>query len=476
MSYKHGLYGEIVASNESIIISKTVPIYIGIAPIHRIKPENRVINKPLLIRNLEQAQIKLGYRRTDNFDEFTLSAVVFAHFENSIEPIGPIVVIILDTINNTESASETLEIFNGVGKITSNALIDTLTVADKENGVDYQAKYNESGVLEITGKDLGNEVSITYKKSDTSKIKSENVIGSYDEETESRTGIQAVSDVYEELNIIPEIIAAPGFSQIKEVEKALVKSTSKISDRWEAICYIDINSDEATSRDKAIEWKVKNNYNANCEKICWPKFRSGNKVLWASIVAIVRKLQTDSINSGIPYESSSNKEIDIDGLVVNGNSIRFSQEKANELNEKGITTAIYSGGKYVLWGPHMSNYDYGTTTSVDEIFDVNIMMNKYLLNDFNYRNIDKIDKPMTRNDIDALIVSEQMILNAYVTAGQLLYGEISFNGNNNSRSDMIQGDFTFDTLVTNTPPAKSMTQRVRSTSKGIDNLYENKEE
>ena len=87
-----------------------------------------------------------------------------------------------------------------------------------------------------------------------------------------------------------------------------------------------------------------------------------------------------------------------------------------------------------------------------------------------------IDKPMTRNDVDALIVSEQTILNSYVTAGQLLYGEVSFNNKNNARSDMIQGDFTFDTLVTNTPPAKSITQRVKSTSKGIENLYTEEDE
>ena len=50
MSYKHGLYGSLVASDESLSTSKTVPIYIGTAPIHRVKKENRVINKPLLIR------------------------------------------------------------------------------------------------------------------------------------------------------------------------------------------------------------------------------------------------------------------------------------------------------------------------------------------------------------------------------------------------------------------------------------------
>lgn len=195
-----------------------------------------------------------------------------------------------------------------------------------------------------------------------------------------------------------------------------------------------------------------------------------------SIVAIVRKLQTDVKNKDVPYESASNKQIDINVLVANGQKIKFSQEKANGLNEKGITTAIYSAGKYVLWGPHMANYDYIETKAPEEIFDVNIMMNKYLLNDFQLRNIELIDSPMTRHDIDALINSEQMILNAYVSAGELLYGEIKFNKADNSRSDLIQGDFAFNTLVTNTPPAKSITQKVQYSSIGVDTLYGKDEE
>ena len=470
MSYKHGIYGELVPSGESISTTKTVPVYVGTAPIHRIRKENRVINKPLLIRNIEQAQSKLGYRENDDFKKFTLSAVAFAHFSNKIEPIGPIVVIIADTIKGAESVTKDISIINGVGTIEDDALIDSVIISDKEIGTDYKLKYNASGKLEILGDELGETLSVTYKKIEVS-ITSADIVGMYDEEDEVRTGIQAISDVYEELNLVPAITAAPGFSHLKEVEQALVKNTSKITDRWEAICYTDIDSDVATSREEAIEWKNKNSYNATCEKTCWPKFISGGKEIYASIVAIVRKLQTDNSNGDVPYETASNKPIDIDGLIAKGKKIKFSQEKANELNEKGITTAIYSAGKYVLWGPHMSNFEYGVTDAIEEQFDVNIMMNKYLLNDFILRNIDIIDKPMTRHEIDSLLNSEQIILNSYVSAGELLYGKITFESENNKRSDLLQGDFTFDTLVTNTPPGKSITQRVKTSSIGIDTLY-----
>ena len=167
-----------------------MPIYIGTAPIHRVKKENRVINKPLLIRNLEQAQTKLGYRETDNFDEFTLSAVIFAHFSNNIKPIGPIVVIVLDTITNADNTTSTLEIINGVGTIVDNVIVDSIVITDKILGTDYELKYNESGQLEVSELEdgLGESISISYKKVETSKIKPENVIGSYEEETEGSRG------------------------------------------------------------------------------------------------------------------------------------------------------------------------------------------------------------------------------------------------------------------------------------------------
>ena len=470
MAYKHGIYGEIVPSGESITTTKTIAVYVGTAPIHRVKAENRVINKPLLIRNLEQAQVKLGYRETDDFDTFTLSAVVYAHFSNKIKPVGPIVVIVADTLKGAADTTKDISIVNGIGIIEDNAIIDSVSITDKVPGTDYDIKYNADGKLEISGDNLEDTVSVKYKSCTINITKTE-IIGTYDEDTETRTGIQAISDVYEELNLVPSMTAAPGYSQIKDVEQALVKMTSKITDRWEAVCYTDIDSNSADSRDSAIEWKNTNKYNSNCEKTFWPKVKSGGKELWMSIVAIVRKIQTDIENGDIPYETASNKEIDVEGLVANGKPIKFSQGKANELNEKGITTAIFSGGKYVLWGPHMSNYEYGVTIAPEEIFDVNIMMNKYLLNDFQLRNIDRVDKPMTRNDVDALINSEQMILNSYISAGQLLYGELTFNKDENIKSDLVQGDFVFNTLVTNTPPTKSITQKVRSTTKGIDSLY-----
>jgi phage tail sheath protein FI len=408
MAYKHGIYGELVPSKEIITSTDSVPVYIGTAPVHKLESSLGLINVPLLIRNEEDAIAKLGYSSDDDFDQYTLSAAVYAHFYNNIMPVGPFVVI---------------------------------NVYDPEVHVSVSA---------VTKTDI---------------------IGSYDPATGARKGIKCLDIVYEELNLVPSIVSAPGFNHMPEVEAELVAQCTNIGGRWEAICVTDIDPTAADNIAEAITWKSTNKYTANLEKVCWPKVKVRDKSIWMSILTIVRMQQTDHFNGGVPYESPSNKQLDITGIATgDGTILKQNIVQGNELNEKGITTAIYNGGKWVLWGPHMANYAYGTDIRAEEIFDVNIRTNLYLLNDFQVRNTHLIDTPIDRNDIDAILNTEQLRLNALVADGKLLYGKVEFLLSSNPSSDLMQGDFTFDTAVTNTPPGKSITNRVQYTSKGIATL------
>ena len=69
-----------------------------------------------------------------------------------------------------------------------------------------------------------------------------------------------------------------------------------------------------------------------------------------------------------------------------------------------------------------------------------------------------------------MVETEQMRLNALVAAGDLLYGKMEFRGDENAKTDLVQGDFTFHTMVTSPAIAKSLTQKVEYTSAGIDTL------
>ncbi|WP_202905420.1 phage tail sheath subtilisin-like domain-containing protein, partial [Clostridium botulinum] len=271
---------------------------------------------------------------------------------------------------------------------------DLISISDYELGIDYELEYTHEGYLKIiflSEKEVPDILSITYKVIDTSAIVESDIIGTYDEKTESRTGIMAIEDVYEDLNVVPTIITAPGFNENSKVRQALVSSTKQISDKWEATAFTDIDSKSISNIDEAIKWKKTNGYNSNEEKLFWPKGVMGGKEIYLSILAIVAKMQTDVKYNNIPYQTPSNKQIDITGIIAKESIIKFSQNRANELNASGITTAIYNGGRYVLWGPHMANYEDGVTSKPDEIFDTNVFMNKYLLNDFQLRNTGIVD-------------------------------------------------------------------------------------
>lgn len=478
MGYKHGLSGKTLASSESITNSKNIPVYIGIAPVFRVKERSDEL-KPMLIRNLTEAQLKLGYKADDNFNEYTLSACVYAHFQNQIKPIGPIIVInVLDVNKHGTSSTESVEISNKVGIINKNVDINSVKISDKVEGIDYKLSYTDEGYLKITiltDDEIESPISVSCKTINICEITENDILGSYDEEKDSRSGIMAIEDIYEGLNKIPTMLSAPGYNHLPKVHNALVALKSGISDMWESTCFTDIDDKVATTREKAIEWKEEKGYNSSAEKVFWPKGIMAGKEIWLSIIAIVAKMQTDSDNNDIPYQSPSNKQIDITGLIVNGNKIKISQSKANELNQNGITTAIFNGGKYVLWGPHMASFSYGTTDKPDEIFDTNVFMHKYLINDFNVRNGNLIDKAMTRNDVDSLINQENTILAAHVSAGRLLYGSVEFSKDLNSNSDIVNGDFAIKSLVTEAPLAKSLTNYVQYTSEGINSLYSDEE-
>lgn len=475
MTYKHGVYGEILPSAEQITYSQdTIPVYIGTAPVHRLANYSGAVNVPLLITSLEDAQAKLGYLPDDNFDDFTLSGVVYAHFQNKIQPIGPIVVInVLDPAVHKTAGTASVTLVDGKGYIDDNVILGSIEITGKILGTDYTAEYTTDGRVLITSINGGltSPVTVNFDKVNPVAVQDTDIIGSYDPATEKRTGLARVQTIYEELNIVPSILSTPGWNHKPDVEAALVTACSKIGGHWDAICVTDIDPSAAKTIDTAITWKTTNNYTSNREKVCWPKVKVGDKVLWLSILAIVRMQQTDYANDGVPYESPSNKQMDITGLVLgDGTEPRFNGEQGNKLNEKGITTAVYSGGRWVLWGPHMANYEYGVTTKPEEIFDANIRTNLYLTNDFQARNAVLVDTPIARSDVDDILNTEQLRLNALVAEGKLLYGTVEFRPASNPTSDLMQGDFVFDTLVTNTPPGKSLTTRVQYTSRGLDTL------
>jgi hypothetical protein len=115
MSYKHGTYAEIIATQDQLSPDgvETLPVYIGTS-------KSGTSNVPVLVNSYEEAVAAFGY--DDDWDKYTLCEAMYAHFKNSISPIGPIVLISAgdDTADATDivtSIAEVDKIYNATGRI-----------------------------------------------------------------------------------------------------------------------------------------------------------------------------------------------------------------------------------------------------------------------------------------------------------------------------------------------------------------------
>lgn len=473
-NYKHGVYGEYIPSNEKIdTTGDTVPIYIGVAPVHRVMDMKNTINTPILINNSEEAKRLIGYSLEDDFDKHTLSAAVFAHFSNSIKPIGPIILInVLDPNEHKSTTTKQLTPIKNRIILEEDTIISSVSIEDKELGVDFELEQDVSnGKINIIFlKDISEELNVTYSSSDALVTNNE-LIGSYNQDTGETKGVYCIHDVYEKLKIIPNTLCVPKHGKEIDIRNTLLRISKNISGQWDSVIYTDLDLD-LLDHSKAIKLKEDKAFKSIDEKLCWPMGSMQGRKMFMSVLALVATQQTDVKNGGAPSESPSNKAIDITGLVnKDGNKVYTNITLANKLNANGITTALYYGGKWVLWGPHMSNFIHGETLKPEEIFDVNRRMAIYLNNNFKKRNAENVDVSMNRNDIDSILNNEQIILNSLVSEGKLSYGKIEFIETSNSDSDLKQGNFVFDTLAKSTTPAKSLTQRVQYSSQDTSKLF-----
>lgn len=150
---------------------------------------------------------------------------------------------------------------NGKGTFNSDTIIlDTLAIADKTEGVDYSLEYNfTAGAVTITSlidtDPLKDDVDVTFYEVDTSMIEAADIIG---QKSQSGTysGIAAIALLYMRENAVPNILAAPGWSHIPAVYRALCSAAQKINGHWDAFVNADIPlTDNGTEVDTIAKGK-----------------------------------------------------------------------------------------------------------------------------------------------------------------------------------------------------------------------------
>ena len=183
----------------------------------------------------------------------------------------------------------------------------------------------------------------------------------------------------------------------------------------------------------------------------------------------------DQSHDDIPFESIDNKPIAaIKPYFGEGVSYYFDNEEADELCAAGITTAISWGGEFVMWGAHTAAYTFGDSQmNARGIFDCTIRTLFYLLNGFQRRHMKDIGAPLTLRKVQEIMHEENSEYRRCKGLGALLGDvEIKFIEAENSQSDMLNGDFTWNFSPTVTPPLKSATLGVAYSDAGFESYFD----
>lgn len=488
MAYLHGAYGEIVTSAAADAQqSNVVAAYIGTAPINLIRgyAEKDLVNMPIKVANMSDTQSKLGYAA--DWAKFSLCEAFAAHFDNTVGNVGPIYVVNVldpDAHKAADKTTKELSFVNQRAEFeSSDIILDTFAIADKTEGVDYSLEYNFAKgtvVVKLLAAAAAASLQCSYNTVDASKVEAADIIGQTTEDGQY-TGLHAMKLIYQYHNAVLNMLAAPGWSHIPEVYRAMVSTVQKLNGHWDGFVNADIPLADAEGAAidtiaKAIAWKEANGYTSEFSKVYWPKVKDGSgRVFCLSTAGQATTQRVDLSHDGVPFETPSNKEIMATAQYFGeaSKSRGFDQQTGNSLNEKGITTACFWGGQWVIWGPHTAAFVYNGSTDARAIFDVNIRMLMHITNSFQQDHGTEIDQPMTPQQRDTILNAEKEKLDTLTGMGALMgTPSVVFLETANPVSDMMNGDFVWDFNVTNTPPFKSGKARVGYSDEGFTAFFE----
>lgn len=488
MDYKHGAYGSVVEmADKAPRESLKAPVYVGVAPVHQVAGGTANWGRPVKVNSLAEAMKLFGY--SDDWATYTLCEAMHAHFR--LEGIGPVIFInVMDVEKSKDASGGTISKALASGRLVlenaENIVLDSMAIAGKVMGVDFTAKYDpETKRLTIAERIPGalgaGSLTATYDTV-TPEVAAEDIIGGSNGEG-TNTGLHAVADVYETCGAVPRYILAPGYSQQKAVHDAMETVSQKINGHFDAHIFTDLplmDGETPMTLTEAANWKAMNGYNLDNEKTHFPKYKgTDGRIYHLSVLEAVIKQRLDNEAEGIPYQSASNQELPIQGQLYFGEGVRVKPD-TEALNQKlcqhGITSAAFTGGRWVLWGAHAASYTQETETAVN-IADISLMMLYYLASDFQERRVNEIDTPMTRNRVAQIVAEENAKLDALKAVGAILHGEcyVVTSGEEGTVSDFARGDLVFRFNVTTTPLCKSLTALISYTDEGLKTFYEEDE-
>lgn len=464
-SLTENFYGVRVSEKATTVTAPTVAqsgitIAFGTAPIHQV---DGTPNEIVTAYTYEEAVSALGW--SDNWEKYTLCEAMYAHFK--LFGVAPLLLVnVLDPTKYTEEVTEqSYPVTNGQITLTGDALSDTITVKNGNTactaGTDYSVFY-EDGVCYIeavSGGALEGASSATVSYSQVSfeaaSLKSA-VIGGYDTGTGKSTGLELMDMAYFKSGLVPDLIIAPGFSQMPEVAAVMAAKAKSYSVVFRATALCDLDTESATTYDKAVEAKSGDSaFRATRQKVFWPMVSMDGRMFHLSTQAAARMAASDAENDNVPSEPESNKTIQADSAVLaDGTEVLLDLNAANYLRDNGIATALNFVNGWTLWGAY--NACYPDSSDPKDLFTNVSRMFTYVCNTAILTYWSKIDRKLTPRYAASIADDLSLWLNGLVADGHLLGARCALNASENPTADLMNGIIRLHIYMTPAGPAQEI--------------------
>lgn len=467
--YKHGVYVTEQPTGVVAPVQSTagLQVVIGTAPINRASDPYHCTNTPMLANTLKGATAAVGY--SNDYDKYTICQSMGACFK--VMGVAPVILInVLDPNKHKKDMAETtVQVNSGVATVEQkDILLDKLVVKSASTtltaGTDYTAAFDDDGYVTIAiipGGKAASATSLTVSgvQIDPDAVTAADIVGGVNAKG-VETGMEVIRQIYPALNMTTGILLAPGWSENATVAAGLQAKTGNINGVFRAVCIVDIDSSTtgATTYTEVKQQKEKQAVTSpNCYPV-WLYAKVGDVVYAGSAMAAALTVATDAANGDIPYVSPSNKTLAISAACLkDGTEVLLDQEQANVVNSFGVATWLNMNG-FRLWGNNTACYP-GNTDPKDRWFSVRRFMN-WDDNTFIQTYFQKVDDPLNKRLIEALVDSENVRGNSFVSRGICARHEIQYIESENPTTSLLNGCITFHKYLSQFNPAEDIEELV----------------
>ncbi|MEG1913376.1 MAG: phage tail sheath family protein, partial [Cloacibacillus sp.] len=228
-----------------------MPVYFGVAPIHRTASLANKVNYPILCNSYDDAVLALGYSK--DWETWGLCENIYAQF--ALFAMSPCVFVnVFDPATHKAAVSaEAATLAAGTVKLAhAEAILSTVVVKDSSaattyvKDTDYTIAYDADYKCVVTKKTGGAiasetaELKVTYDYADPSLVDADDIIGGINAISGAEEGLEVIERVFPITRKVPGLIVATGWSENTEVLAVMTAKAWNINGLFKAVALVDI--------------------------------------------------------------------------------------------------------------------------------------------------------------------------------------------------------------------------------------------